>query len=175
MGWKSIKEHYRIAHIVHVREGKLHIGSPYVTDLIVVTPEGTATSAWQNLSGELARYVRDINADRGLFACLFTQQDTFAASIPVFTFEDGLIVEHACEDPGWPNITHDGILMFDNTFFTDRRKAVDMARKDAAAGVLACEERVSDLEDRLARAQDDLECRKAALARLKGEQGTEAS
>lgn len=45
MGWKNVKEHYRIEHIVHVRDGAVVIGSPYVPEIIRATPDGKAVWA----------------------------------------------------------------------------------------------------------------------------------
>jgi len=40
MGWKNVKEHYRIGHSVQVTEQGVCIGSPYVHNLIVVGLDG---------------------------------------------------------------------------------------------------------------------------------------
>lgn len=39
MGWKNVKEHYRIGHIVHVKDGKICIGFPHITDIMEISPE----------------------------------------------------------------------------------------------------------------------------------------
>jgi hypothetical protein len=39
MGWKNIKEHFSIQHIVHIKNGKVCIGSPYINDLIIINSE----------------------------------------------------------------------------------------------------------------------------------------
>jgi len=36
MGWKNIKEHYRINHYVQVTEQGICIGSPYIHNIIVI-------------------------------------------------------------------------------------------------------------------------------------------
>lgn len=59
-----------------------------------------------------------INADPTAAAALLAKPDTFAASIPVYTWDASYaIVSHQCEELGWPNVTHDGALMYRNTFF----------------------------------------------------------
>jgi len=40
MGWKNLKEHFRIGHIVQCRDGVILIGSGYVSDLIKVSLDG---------------------------------------------------------------------------------------------------------------------------------------
>ena len=40
MGWKNVKEHYRIEHQVQVRAGRICIGSPYISEIIVIGADG---------------------------------------------------------------------------------------------------------------------------------------
>lgn len=53
MSWKNVKEHYRIGHIVQIREGKMRIGSPYVSDLLSVSFDGVVE--WGKLASDLAK------------------------------------------------------------------------------------------------------------------------
>lgn len=134
MGWKNIREHYGIGHIVKVVDGTVHIGSQSVGSLITVTPEGHAeVNRTFSGSADLVRYRELINADPALFRELMARPDVFSASIPVYTWKDGRIVGKTCEKFGWPNVTHDGELMYENRFFLDRREAQRHAVQDAKA------------------------------------------
>jgi hypothetical protein len=138
MGWKKVKEHYRIGHLVIVEDGKLLIGSPYIRDIIVVNADGTIKKdydTYRTLSGELARYEQEISASKELFAQLFAEEDVFEISIPVYTFDDDGIHLKYCEDIDWPNVTHDGQMMYENRFSTDYRQVVKWALRDAELGV----------------------------------------
>ena len=41
MGWKNIKEHYRIGHAVQVTDAGICIGSPYIHNIIIIGVDGT--------------------------------------------------------------------------------------------------------------------------------------
>ena len=41
MGWKNVKEHYRIKHIVCTTQDGIAIGSPFIQDIIVIGHDGT--------------------------------------------------------------------------------------------------------------------------------------
>lgn len=152
MGWKNVREHYGIGHIVKIVAGTLHIGSQYVGDLVTVTPDGVATvnRTFSN-TAELLRYRDAINSDPGRFRELMANPDTFTASIPVYTWKDGEIVEKACEEFGWPNVTHDGELMYENTFFLDRRDTLKRAIREASAAVEAYERTLQEAREHVVR------------------------
>jgi hypothetical protein len=40
MGWKSVKEHYQIKHIVQVTDKGICVGSPYIHDVIIIGLDG---------------------------------------------------------------------------------------------------------------------------------------
>lgn len=158
MGWKRVKEHYRIDHIVKMVDGVMHIGSSYVGALVTVTPEGRAeTDRTFSSSADLRRYRDEINSDPDLYRRLMAEADTFAASIPVYTWRDGEILERFCEEFGWPKVTHDGTLMYDNTFFLDRREALKEARRDAGAAVEGARRRIAEARDELVRRETMLD------------------
>lgn len=169
MGWKNIKNHYRIVHIVAVHEGKgICIGSPYVHDLLTITSDGTVK--WGNLgpsrNDDLARYHAEMTADPAKLVELMNSADTFSKSTTVYTYEGGEIIEKRCEKPGWPNVTHDGLLMYDNSFSTDKKKVVALAKGNAAAGIELAQDRVKELQADLRKAEGWLEEHTAALAKL---------
>lgn len=171
MGWKRVKEAYGIRHIVHVVGGNLQIGSPYISDLIVIAPDGSILKAYDRDTGDLARYHDDISADPAKFARLFAEKDEFARSIPVYTYRTykrAEIIELECEEFGWPRVTHDGRLMYDNTYFLDRDKAIVAALKDAAAGVDWRRDRLAELRKSVAEAAAELTDAEDVLATFQG-------
>lgn len=136
MGWKSVKEHYRIGHYVTVdREKGICIGSPYVHDLIVIGFDGVVKKRPDRThNDDLCRYLREFDADRELLKQLILQEDKFEKSLPVWTYFGSRIVEKFCEEYGWPNVTHDGLMMYDNTFSKYRAVIVRAAYQNAKAG-----------------------------------------
>lgn len=131
MGWKSVKDHYRIDHIVHVRNGHICVGSAYIPDLMVISGEGKLIKSYESLgrgNDDLRRYQQEMMDDPVLLTRLVKQQDAFGASITVWTYNNNSIIEKQCEEPGWPNVTHEGDLMYENLFSTDRTLVVGWAK-----------------------------------------------
>jgi hypothetical protein len=86
-----------------------------------------------------------MEADPATLKRLVSSPDTFEKSIRVYTYEGAEILEKFCETPGWPNVTHDGEMMYDNTFSTDRDTVVEWAINNARAGVTVLTRQVQDL------------------------------
>lgn len=160
MGWKAIRDHFRIGHIVHVSDGRVCIGSPYVHDLIVIHDDGSLSGYSLDTSGglpsneDLARYVREMRADPELVRRLLVQEDQFDKSITVWTYDDeqAKAVQKFCEEPNWPNVTHDGQLMMDNTFYETAIEAARYGLRNARAGLRM----LSRSLDRAAKDQQEL-------------------
>ena len=66
MGWKRLKEHYRIEHMVQITEAGICIGSPYIHDIIVVGMDGKILKRHDGNAGSLGRYQTEIDADPDL-------------------------------------------------------------------------------------------------------------
>lgn len=192
MGWKNVRDHYGIKHIVCIAEKGLCIGSPYVHDLIVIvdadkprdwhdTIDRRCTSIGHNLQIWRSVYlgqgepfdgiVKAMAADPAKLRELIETPDTFERSITVWTCDyfKGLIIEKQCEEVGWPNVTHDGELMYENSFSTDRAEIVEYARRNAAAGLESAERNIADAEQKLAERREIRDKYAAALAKFEKE------
>lgn len=162
MGWKRIKEHYRIGHFVQVAEEGICIGSPYIYNIIVIDRDGKIVRGRERRgNADLQRYVMEMDADPEMLRRLMAEPDTFETSITVYTYEDGQILEKQCEALGWPNITHDGKMMHDNTYSPDRDTVIGWAKRNARLSVEAVLRTVED-------AERHLEERRALLAKYSG-------
>lgn len=164
MGWKNVKEHYRIEHIVQVTSKGICIGSGYVHNIIVISDY---KPQWDSGLGpskndDLDRYFSEMEADLNRLRELIDNPDLFKESIPVYTYDGGKIIEKKCEQIGWPNITHDGEIMHDNTFSDDRNTVLNWAKKNADAGIDLFEQQVT-------RITGELDERKAMLAQCKSD------
>lgn len=164
MGWKAFKEHFNIEHIVQINEGFVKIGSDYVSELVRISLT----------SGEVIRsdifpsflnkhYPNLITADPKEILDLLNAQDQFNVSIPVYSSQGSEIIEKFCEVPGYPNITHDGCLMYDNVFYQDKNKAIEKAKSNALSEISYLEDSIEDYKqqlsakiDRLLKKQEDL-------------------
>lgn len=168
MGWKNIKEHYRIGHLVQVTEAGICIGSPYVHDLIVIshTGEVVKTGDHQYSNKDLCRYISEFNADPDKLKTLASSPDTFSKSITVFTYDGCEIIEKQCEEPGWPNVTHDGQMQYNNCFSATRSVVIEFARQEAAADVEMCEDRLCEARNTVKRYESRLNHARAVLKTL---------
>lgn len=158
MGWKNVKEHYRIVHIAQMVPARgLCIGSSLCHDLIVLNGDGVVVKRWDSrCNDDINRYLREFDADPAKAKSLLSSPDTFAKSTPVYTYDGDQILEKQCEELGWPNLTHDGEMMYDNTYSQDKIEVVKWAKDNAAAGVKIMVERVQSAKDELAKVEQTL-------------------
>lgn len=157
MGWKNVKLAYRIEHLVCVRDKGICIGSPYIHDIIVIGMDGVLKKRYGGNGENLAlrRYQREMDDDPEELKKFVLSPDEFHKSITVYTFDDGVLIEKLCEKIGWPNITHDGMMMYDDKFFTNKADAIEQAKIEVGWSISAIEDAVAqinvDLAERLAR------------------------
>lgn len=169
MGWKTVKERFNIEHIVQVRNGGICIGSPYISDIAVIdiaTGVLTVNPNFLDLFKGNRGYPALVAASPEELLSAIRAADTFAASVPVFSYERGEIVEQLCEEFGWPHATHDGSLMHTNSHFLAKSDAVRAAKRDAELRVRLAQEQVERYRRELAEAEKGLAECEAELAEL---------
>ena len=159
MGWKNVKEHYRIEHQVRVEGGAICIGSAYIYDLIVIGADGNLAKRFGRDNEDLVRIQSEMDADLEKLRSLVLQQDTFSESLAVFTYKDGEIIEQRCEKLDWPNVTHCGAMMYENTHSADKQQVVNWAKRNLDIGIKWAREQAVEDERKL----------KATLERLSRE------
>lgn len=170
MGWKALKDAYDIKHIVCVTEKGICIGSGYAHDLAVINPSTGELADNQTFSGFTKRFYPELaNATPEELLSLIQQVDTFSAAIPVYTYCDGEIIEKRCEVAGWPNTTHDGLLMYENTFSTDKKVVIAWAKRNARSLVRHTAEYIVRLQQQLADAQAELLRAEGFVAKLQAD------
>lgn len=170
MGHKTLKEKYRIGHAVCVTDKGICVGSPYIHDLIIIGLDGSIIKADDGRGNEdLKRYMAEFRADPDKLREAVQAVDTFAASIPVYTYDGGNIIEKRCEKPGWPNVTHDGDMMYENTYSTDKRKVVKWAKENAKCGIEWQQRRVEEIKADLAKLEALVKESQADLAKLEAD------
>lgn len=162
MGWKNVRDHYKIDHIVQVRDGRISIGSSFINDLILISLEGKLIHKEKGLHKSLQPLVDEMEASPETLEKLVKSPDHFSASIPVYTYKGAEIIEKLCEEPGWPNVTHDGCLMYENTFSTDKQEVIEWAKNNARSGI-------SGYTDFIARQEEDLQKSRDMLSKCQEE------
>jgi hypothetical protein len=84
---------------------------------------------------------------------LILEKDTFSRSLPVYTYDGASIVQAFCEAHGWPNVTHEGHVMYDNVYSASREVAVKRAKADVRSRVEFARGMVDGLAVQLAMAK----------------------
>lgn len=154
MGWKALKDKFRIRHIVSVTEKGVCIGSGYVLDLAVIEVGTGAIKENLAFPGFISNEYPSLSAaSPAEILELINAPDSFEGSIPVYTYEGSQILEKYCEAPGWPNVTHDGCLMYENNFFDNRAAAVAAARLEAGHLLAWASRQVQEAHAELAKRQ----------------------
>lgn len=134
MGWKTFKEHFNISHTVHVTEEGLCIGSPYINSLVVISIETGAIKKDGCVSSFLNEYYPEIKKSSPAKRLrYFRVEDIFNDVLSVFTYSKDKIIEKKAEKMGWPNVTTEGQIMYDNTFFKTKKEAIREATSDNEA------------------------------------------
>jgi hypothetical protein len=170
VGWKNVKEHYRIGHMVQVTSQGICIGSGYVSDIIVIDPAtGLLTKRYDRGNEELSRYQSELEADPETVRRLIETPDQFAKAVPVYTYSGADIIETLCEEPGWPNVTHDGSIMYENMFSTNRAEVIRWARQNAESGLRHLERAIAEAESTLSALKLQQTQDKAVLAKLEAD------
>lgn len=139
MGIKAFKEHFGGGYIVQrVRDGRIAIGSAYAHDLIIIMPDlSIKKSKIVREDGEAGAVFHALveAAESGRLKNTLDSQDVFGELHDVFLVENGTIVKKQCEEFGWPNITTDGEMLYDNASFKTRREALRHLRGETLSGV----------------------------------------
>lgn len=176
MGWKNVRDYYKIEHIVQVTDKGLCIGSHYIHDLIVVGLDGKILKSYDNTwtdNPDLSRYMKEFKEDPEKLADLITTPDTFLKSVSVWTYQNGTAISKFCEEPGYPNVTHEGELMYENVFFKTKEEAVAAARKNYQSEIRIREEILEQKQKELKEYEKDLETAWLNLSRLEKDYQTE--
>jgi len=155
MGWHTLKKHFNIGHIVQIRERDLLIGSSYISALATISMDtGIIKKPEPYHDRFLREYYPNIfdifAATQDEIKALLDAEDTFTQSIPVYTYEGLRILAKYCEEVGCPNVTHDGVLMYANTFSTNIDHVVAWAKRNRAS-------RLDNLRDRITERSKELD------------------
>ena len=151
MGWKTFKNTFKIDHIVQIDGKFLHIGSSYVHDLVSVDLETGKVKENSTFSGFLAKNYPSLkDASSKEILEILKQEDTFSENLPVYTYDRSNIIESKCETYGYPNLTHEGKIMYENIYFKKRKDAVKAAQKNVKAELEFVDSRIKEMKKEIA-------------------------
>lgn len=189
MGWKNVRDHYRISHTVQIREEYIRSGDGFIVEecicigsdyrYLVIGLDGEIKHPYGPpllIAEDLVRNRQEMAADPATLRALVQSPDTFSTSIPVYTFKGGVILEKWCEtlepsntQPEMPNITHDGFLMYEHRYSTDKAKVVEWAKRNSNKEIAYYLQLVHQLEKKLAAARTELAQHQANRSQLESQ------
>lgn len=87
---------------------------------------------------------------------IISGKDEIENPLPVFTVEDGELVESVTDKYGWPNTDDDGVCMYENTHFPTAKEAIEQGIVEYNAGKKFAIKRVQEIERDLLEAKGRL-------------------
>lgn len=125
MGWKTFKEHFNIKHNVSVSDNILFIGSDLVKNLVEIDMKTGLFRSTHFQKDLFKKYPELFKCGPEFLLELFNKVDYFEKCLTVYTFDGINIIEKKCEEYGFPNVTHDGTIMYDNEFFSNKDDVIN--------------------------------------------------
>lgn len=169
MGWKAFKDHFKITHIVHIdSDGQLVIGSPMMPKIVIIDfKSGQILKDGIGSSFLKKHYPEILTVDSEKIKELLAQEDNFSSNIKkVFRFKNGVIEEKLTEETNFPNVTHDGTLIYDNELFNNYSEALEKAVVNEKSSLSFLENDIKRLEKELLKTKLRLKESKNSLKNL---------
>jgi hypothetical protein len=152
---------------VHQTSDCICIGSPLCSNLISVNKEtlrvqyalDTFHKGRESIGIDELRFIWDTLhglIENGEIRGIIDGLDTLENPLPVYTFDDGKIISTTTDAYGWPNVTVDGELMYDNTWHKTEGEAIAYGIRDSEAYVSILTEQVERKEQELQQVKDKL-------------------
>lgn len=140
MGYKLLRDTYKIEHIVQVCDKEEYggrvicIGSPYVHDLIVINMKGEIVKRNEvRNNNDLRRYMQEFDADTEKLKRIVQTPDAFDAdkNKTVYIYDSYYCrIRTEVYQDGYPYTTNTGELMYVNTSFETYKDALNCALRD---------------------------------------------
>jgi hypothetical protein len=73
--------------------------------------------------------------DNGEIKDIIEGVDVIENPIVVFTVDDGKLISTTTDKTGWPNVTAEGDMMYDNTYFRSKKEAIKYGIAEYTAGL----------------------------------------
>jgi len=166
---------------VHNNKECICIGSPLCPDLINVNKESLrikyTLDTWNagkqsvegRANGELLfiwNRVEELIENKEILE-IINGDDEIENPLPVFSYEEGEIKESFTDKYGYPNITHSGYIMYNNTHFKTRMEAIEYGISDEEAYVRLRERDLIDYRKKITKLESGMAESKSNLDTLK--------
>lgn len=185
MGWKNLKNHFNLKYIVHVQNDYIHIGNKYINNIISINIHNANIKVnndfWNdriyiNENNEILYHhnidqsFKDIiNTDKQILLDIINSEDNFHSSITLYTFDksNGDIIELTSEHTEFPNVTHNGTLIYDHCFSIDKDLIIKKAKDKIQQRINGTSEFIDELQKDINTQTDKLNSLNIALEKLK--------
>jgi len=87
---------------------------------------------------------------------IITGKDIIENPLPVFTVNNGELVESVTDKYGWPNTDDNGICMYDNTHFPTKKEAIQYGIEEYESRIIYSNKRIVQIELELSKAKEML-------------------
>lgn len=104
--------------------------------------------------------------ESGQIQDIINGKDEIENPLPVFTVDDGKLVESVTDKYGWPNTDDNGICMYENTHFPTAKQAIEYGISEYKAGEENTLRRIKELEEDLSKVKERLEKYRGYLSHL---------
>ena len=133
-------------YIIHDCDEYIAVGSPLCHDLITVD-KGTLLVKYALdtfKQGREAIRSKELEAiwdklheliKSGEIKEIIQENDVIDNPIPVYESRDGEVFSHVTDKIEWPNTTHTGRLIYNNTFFATRKEAVEYSMRECGYAI----------------------------------------
>ena len=110
--------------------------------------------------------------ENGQIQNVINGKDEIENPLPVFSVENGKLIESVTDKYGWPNTDDDGICMYENTHFPTKEQAIKYGIEEYKAVEENTLGRIKEIEDDLLKVKQRLEKYRSYIAHLEGLQGS---
>lgn len=152
---------------VHFEENKVCIGSPYVSHLLTVDTKtlsvkyalDTFRKGRDSLGSKNLTFIWDKLHEliqTGDLQRIITENDSTVGMFPVYSVREGCLIESFTDEFGWPHSTHDGTLMYNNTFFKTKSEAIKDGIKEECSNIKRINEHIEQLRLDLIKKDENL-------------------
>jgi hypothetical protein len=163
---------------VHFKDNSICIGSPMCSDLISLDIKtfkmryamDTFNEGPSSLKNRELIFISDKLEeliDNGNINKIIQGQDKLDSPIPVYKIHEGNLIETFTDCYGYPNITIDGILMYDNEYFKTKEEAIQNGIEDNEYLIGSYNSRVKEKELEIARLNTDISVMEQYILKLK--------
>lgn len=166
---RKLKNLLKTTYIIQEIDDNVCIGSGYIHDIIKINKFTFKMTGDTRGYEELNRIYKECEKliENGTMKSIVdcNEDITDMQKIYIWSSSDGLI-ETYTDDPRWPNTDYTGRLLYENTTFTDKHKAIDYAIKELYSSIEIWNERLQESVEDVQRIQTRLKDSSRLLFKL---------